>query len=83
MPEMLEATKNGARNTIFSMVSVVVTYFVNSVLPQDIPGEVRLAIVGLILAGVTYGITWIDSWIHTNKTIGPDFIKKANGILPF
>ena len=41
MPEMLEANKDAGRNTIFSMVSVVVTYFVNRVLPQDIPLEVR------------------------------------------
>lgn len=76
MPEMLEANKDAGRNTIFSMVSVVVTYFVNRVLPQDIPLEVRLAIVGLVLAGVTYAITWVDSYIHRSDI-------KSNGILPF
>jgi len=72
-----EPTKDAGRNTLFSAVSVVVTYFVNGLLPVDMPIEVRGASILLVLAGVTYVITWVDSYIHNSKSI------KSNGLTPF
>ena len=75
-----EANKDAGRTTIFSAISVVVTYAVNSVLPETMPSEVKMAILTLVLAGVTYGIAWVDSYIH-NQTTG--FFAKCNGITKF
>lgn len=72
-----EPTKDASRTTIFGAVSVIVTYVVNLVLPTDMPVEVRGAVLTLVLAGVVYGITWVDSTIHNSKD------TKANGLLPF
>lgn len=78
---MFEATKDAGRNTIFSAVSIVITYFVNSILPQDMPVEVKGAVLTLVLAGGVYVITFVDSWIHRNTTT--PIVKDLPGILPF
>ena len=78
---MNEPTKDASRTTIFSAVSVVITYFVNLFLPSDMPSEVKLAILTLILAGGTYGISYLDSWIHHNTTT--PVVKDLPGLTPF
>lgn len=79
----IEAGKDAGRNTIFSMVSVIVTYFINMYLPKDMPIEVRTAVIGLALAGITYALTYVDSWLHRNKSVGPKVIKDLPGLTPF
>lgn len=61
-----EAVKDGSRGAIFSAISVLVSYFL------PVPVEVKLAIVILITAGLTY----VDSQIHRSDS-------KFNGILPW
>lgn len=77
MENASEPTKDASRTTIFSAVSVIVTYLVNLVLPKDMPVEVRGSILTLVLAVVVYGIAWVDSKIHNSKN------TKLNGLLPF
>lgn len=77
---MIEPIKTASRTTIFNAISVVVTYLVNLILPTDMPAEVRASILLLILAGITYAISFADSWIH-NQNKG--FFKKWNGLTNF
>lgn len=71
-----EETKDAARNTTFGAVGVIVTYLVNLLLPKDVPAEVRMATLTLVLAGGVYVVTYIDSKIHRSDS-------KLNGLLPF
>lgn len=69
-----EATKDASRNTLFGLIAVIVTFIVNLLL-DFVPAviqmrpqwdEFKLAVIGLLLFGVTYGLTYWDSYIHHN-----------------
>lgn len=70
--ELQESTKDAGRIAIFGAISTVLTYVINTFLPE-LPTEVSGAILVLILAA----LTWVDSYIHNSKDI------KANGLVPF
>ena len=56
-----EETKDAARNTVFGAAAVIAAYLINLVLPQEVPAEVRAAVLTLVLAGGLYVFTYIDS----------------------
>ena len=72
MSEINEASKDTARLALFGAIGTLVTYGVDSILP-DLPGEVKAA----VLVIVTALLVWVDSYIHNNKDI------KAKGLVPF
>jgi len=71
----IEALKEGARLLVLMVVSFVVSFLLEQVVPTL--DQTQSTIV------LTFILRMVDKWVHENVSIGPKVVREANGLVPF
>lgn len=71
----IEALKEGARLLLLLVVSFVVSFLLEQVIPTLDSTQSTVVL--------TFALRMIDKWIHENVFVGPKMVREANGLVPF